>query len=169
MLNKEALCGITNYMTPLNTIKHDFKLRYSDFIVNEIDPLGNVIPTQSSHYQPIKQPKAPIDTKPILINTEFSLKIDKLLGSTMLKEITEYIDKLNNGESPKDQPFKVNTELTKDQRTEFHKIIRECLPEFESTTENNEGKRLLIVLKSALSHNKRKKLNFAERTKIVLL
>ncbi|KAJ1912755.1 multisubstrate pseudouridine synthase 7 [Mycoemilia scoparia] len=129
---KEADVGVLEYVNPTNTrfsaiIKH----RYSDFIVNEIDPSGTVIHLQSAGK--IEDPHLievfEKDDEDLNLTEDQKMEkainqLESIVGSTEAKRI-ETLTKADSN-TPEKQ-ITLECDLTKPQRTEIYAIFKRYL------------------------------------------
>ncbi|GFT37905.1 pseudouridylate synthase 7 homolog [Nephila pilipes] len=118
--------GITEFVCNLPGFNAVIKERYSDFIVNEIDTQGNVV-------------KLTNFSKPD--NPDCEYKVDGLLDDKTVTNLRELIA---------DEISEVKIEVTdkdKDSRKGIHLAIRNMFDKLESSTEDRDSKKYIIVKK----------------------
>ena len=174
--------GITEYVnenTPI--LNATIKSRYSDFIVNEIDPDGNLAKLSRDeviHFdentksreetkQPAEENKDD-DTgeqgpKKVEITDAAIEVINGLFGDDS-KGLIDYIQGINDGVLERTAQFTINHIDDKEKRTKIHQLFKDHLTDFETHTSEQDGERKIIVfLGKELSKNKRKKLDMRTR------
>lgn len=177
VIAKENVVGITSYVSSQQTtLTGIFKKRYTDFLVNEILPNGQVlhlrrtsidkkpkVADRSENAQP-PEPKAPgnagdsqskdnqnppeQDEKP-KVSDEDRAKLVEYLGEAAVKELFELFSSItsNPRKKSRDHPV-VKTPFTSDRtvRTEIHQAIRRIFHSRVDSSTNHEG---VLVLSAA--------------------
>ncbi|GIY92394.1 pseudouridylate synthase 7 homolog [Caerostris extrusa] len=118
--------GITEYISNLPGFTAVMKERYSDFVVNEIDTEGNVVRLTN-----FSQPQ----------NPENDVKVDDLLDAATVKSLEELV-----ADEKSDVKIDV-TDMDKDARKQIHVAIRKMFDGVESSTEDKDEKKFIIVKK----------------------
>ncbi|GIY26645.1 pseudouridylate synthase 7 homolog [Caerostris darwini] len=122
----EGDVGITEYISNLPGFTAVMKERYSDFVVNEIDTEGNVVRLTN-----FSQPQ----------NPENDVKVDDLLDAATVKSLEELV-----ADEKSDVKIDV-TDMDKDARKKIHVAIRKMFDGVESSTEDKDEKKFIIVKK----------------------
>ena len=154
------------------------KYRYSDFIVNEIDPEGKlaILPRVQGELE-VKEENKNIEDgkeedkewtgeqgpKKIEISKEAEDAIHELLGEEG-NGLIGYIKSINDGVLERTAQYTLNHMHDKDKRTKVHQIFKDHLKDFETHTKEEGWERKIIVfLEKEISKNKRKKLDMRLR------
>lgn len=110
--------------------------RYTDFLVNEIDPNGNVVHLTTLNSSALDESSGNSFT------VDFE-KAEKDLVALMEGQDSSYIPKVidmaKNGKKDEEALFIPLKDTTKEWRTSFHQYIRENLPTLRSETKTKEG------------------------------
>ncbi|CAI2361379.1 unnamed protein product [Moneuplotes crassus] len=166
--------GIHHYLndnTPIlnGVVKH----RYSDFVVNEIDPEGTIATIsretdvvkeieilEKSKEENKKEEGDPSEQGPkkIQVTEEAKAVISEVLpeeGDRLL----EHIRKINEGLCERTEELALDHIEDKERRTKVHHLFRNHISDFDTYTKQIDGeKKIMVLLKSSISKNKRKKL-----------
>lgn len=127
----ELEAGITEYLSQNAGFSAILKQRYSDFNVNEIDQLGNVV-----HLTNMSVPQ---EDKP---KEESAPKVTDFDDQVIIEEDRCKLEALvNNG----DKSGRVNIPApdAKDLRTKIHLLIKQTYPQLETKTEEVNGQKMI--------------------------
>lgn len=127
----EATVGITEYIGRHKGFSGYLKQRYSDFLVNEIMPSGNVVRLTSLEGPPDDDAESDPD-------------LGK--GDVVSKDTLDQLSALVSGERSGQVVIDV-TDLSKDERRQVHTLVRRQFPELESQTRGQDAKKTINVEK----------------------
>ncbi|XP_035219310.1 pseudouridylate synthase 7 homolog isoform X2 [Stegodyphus dumicola] len=119
--------GITEYVSKLSGFYAVMKERYSDFLVNEIDIQGNIVRLTNMD-------------KPVI--SENTCQVKEILDEDTVKKLQDLVNT--------DECHEVIIEVTnkeKNVRKEIHVAIRQNFQGLESSTEEREERKVIVVKK----------------------
>lgn len=131
--------GITEYLTPgLPPIKGTVKARYGDFIVNEIDKMGQLSYISKAETKKVAPAKPKEEEKaPTALSEDTKAKIKDAMKATAgeYQGMIEFMEHVLTGVEPKDSVHHFPcTAMGKAERTAFHQVIKQHCPQFETNT-----------------------------------
>ncbi|KAL8470630.1 hypothetical protein ACS0TY_033256 [Phlomoides rotata] len=133
---EESDVGILCYISPLPGFSGILKLRYSDFIVNEVDLDGDVV-----HLTSLEAPPEIADEKKEsiadLLNKDNATEIESfraLAGDSGAENLKKFIDQIGSGVTSNDESFVLSPSSDKSYRTAVHNFFKERLKFFVTDT-----------------------------------
>ncbi|XP_064473633.1 pseudouridylate synthase 7 homolog [Ornithodoros turicata] len=126
----ESSVGITEYIGTHKGFTGHLKQRYSDFLVNEIAPSGEVVRLKS-----FEGPANDAAEEDSYINT-----------TVVSKETLDKMNALVSGDTAGQITIDV-TDLSKDERRQVHILVRKKFPDLESQTKIQDSKKIITVEK----------------------
>uniref|UniRef100_F6PJM3 Pseudouridylate synthase 7 homolog n=1 Tax=Ciona intestinalis TaxID=7719 RepID=F6PJM3_CIOIN len=148
LLEKDV--GMTEYIGKHKGFTGILKMRYQDFMVNEIDLQGKVVHLTNFDTEVVREHE-PIEEKAVLHIPNDVLSAEDIDG---LKNL--------DGNTEKAAFFVIKTVgMSKSQRTEIHKTVSQLFPKLETKTVKNEttDEQEIKVMKFFSDSNKRKRSN----------
>merc|ERR1719483_275296 len=128
----EKDAGITEYLGSHPGFTAIIKQRYSDFIVNEIDPDGNVV-----H---LKDMNLPTDEKEKKDDKEADNKSQDSPPEGIPADLWAQLGQLTASGSDK---INIPAPADKDERTSIHKAVKGCYPQLETSTVDVAGEKFI--------------------------
>nr|CAB3265321.1 pseudouridylate synthase 7 homolog [Phallusia mammillata] len=145
---REKDVGITEFVGKTCGFNGIIKLRFQDFLVNEISTNGKVV-----HLTTFDPPKALEVAVDETCSTDAISKEDRLL-----------LDLLAENNDSQD-PVLIKADCDKAQRTEIHKAIKQLYPKLESsTTDDNAGNKVIKVVKTRSGQKRQNQRRSGKRT-----
>jgi len=179
-MDSEQRVGIELFLNDENKLVKggSLKHRYSDFIVNEVDPSGKVVflstkegdlndPYAEDRKEEEKKEQAAQDALTeeekklvVPINQSQIDLVKSSLDSDNADILLSFIDRQNKELGEKNEILYFFHIDDKEKRTAIHKLIREQFPTLETHTTEIEGERkITCFLAKAVSKTKRKKMD----------
>lgn len=149
-VDSEISVGISEYINHHPSIMACYKYRYSDFIVIEIGENN----TLSEHNPADPQDwKARIDAgefkksyAPLALSDDQKTKLSAVMDKDQIEEIEELYGKINSKEKLPTLEIDLGWSDSKEERTKIHHVIRQNLPNFESTIADHCGRKLIKAI-----------------------
>jgi tRNA pseudouridine13 synthase len=149
-VDSEISVGISEYINRHPSIMACYKYRYSDFIVIEIGE-NNTLSEHNSADPPAW--KARIDAgefkksyAPLALSDDQKTNLSAVMDKDQIEEIEELYGKLNSKEKLPTLEIDLGWSDSKEERTKIHHVIRQNLPNFESTIAEHCGRKLIKAI-----------------------